>query len=155
MRAWGQGLALGAAAQGAVSSDLLPAGDAAGDATGRERNFEARVCLPGASWGKGRCFTILSQPGAHLANPVEVPAGAQRRGFLNGQLAIDTTQSALLQSASFWYIQDELPEPLVLEGADAGKSLSALSHWIRYRLEESCMDQNLHNSAGGHMRSRR
>lgn len=60
-----------------------------------------------------------------------------------------------LQSASFWYIRDGLPEALVLEGADAGKSLSALSHWIRYRLGESYVDQNPHNSAGGHVRPRR
>lgn len=120
-----------------------------------ERGISRPECafleLPG---GKGDALQF-SQLGPRLPNPVEVPPGAQRRGFLNGRLAVDTTQSALLQSASFWYIWDGLREALVLEAADAGKSPSALSHWIKYRLEESCVDQNLHSSAGGHVRSRR
>lgn len=113
-----------------------------------ERNFEA-MCLPEPLWGKGLCFTILSQPGAHLANPVEVPPGAQRRDSPMASYGVDTTQSALLQSASFWvHPAWNFQSPWYLK-ADAGKSLSAFfSHWIRYRLEESCMDQNLHNPAG-------
>ena len=120
VRARGQGVALGEAAEGAVSSDLLPAGDAARDATARERNFEARVCLPRASWGKGRCFTILSQPGAHLANPVEVPPGAQRRGFLNGQWAVDTTQSALCRVLPSGTSGMDFQRPWYLKGLTLG-----------------------------------